>query len=95
MNIMDYVFLEIACILLKCNELSKVCTPEEVDKINETIATAEKDLLNFCSLENFLEAKKCYEQDIANGEKMGLLGVSLIESLTYTNELIAKKERGR
>lgn len=92
MDIMEYLLLEMATIMLKKKKIDTSHNIAEVDKINANIAMAEEEMLEWCSLENFYEAKGFYEGRILNRNKKDLLGVATKDLLDYTEELIAKKK---
>jgi len=94
MDIMEYLFLEMATILLSKKGIDAAHTMTEVDEINASIADGEECLLNWCSLENFMDAKNFYEEKILNGEALDLFGVATKDLLDYTEKLISmKRER--
>lgn len=92
MDIMEYLLLEMASILVDSENIKRQSSDDLIDKMNAGIREREEEMLEWCSLEDFLTAKRYYEEDIAKGEKTGLLRVSLQDLLDYTEELIAKKK---
>lgn len=92
MDIMEYLLLEMACILLSKKKLDAAHSTKETDKINANIADGEEMMLTCCSLENFYEAKGFYEGRIQKQKKKDLFGVATKDLLDYTEELIAKKK---
>ena len=96
MDIMDYLFLELPSILLLKNSINERTTLEEIDQINAKIGIKEEELLMWCSLADFLQAKGYYEGRLFNHKKKDLFRVSLSELLDYVERLIAmKRERER
>lgn len=94
MDIMDYLFLEMATVLLSKRDINTAYTMTEIDEINASVVESEESLLRCCSLENFIDAKNYYEERILNGESLDLFGVATKDLLDYTEKLISmKRER--
>lgn len=96
MDIMDYLYLEMPSILLLKISINKKSTLEEIDRINADIGIREEEMLEWCSLANFEQAKGYYEGKLLNHNKKDLFGISISELLDYVEKLISmKKERER
>lgn len=96
MDIMEYLLFEMATIMCSKKGVNVAHTMAEIDEINASVDESEECLLTWCSLENFMDAKKYYEEKILHGEALGLFGVETKDLLDYSEKLIAmKRERER
>lgn len=85
----------VPAVLIHKEQLSKVTTLEETNKLLESIQYYENSLLKYCSNDDFIEARGYYEGEILKGNLTDLFEVNTINIINYINELIMKKERGR
>lgn len=96
MDILDYILMEIPQILYYNERIKLAKSKAEAEEAARMADISETEMLEWCTLENFLGAKSFYEEKLEKGEERDLYGVATKDALDYAEKLIAmKKERER